>query len=169
MKRLITISFVSLLATALIAPAAHAGSKTLRFQDRSVSGGGEIRLDVVYANKRPKGRFTPRRVVLYLLEIVPVSCNPGGDQFMAGFGPDDPIKVTEGKFVHDFATEGFTGALRGKLTRSPARAVGSFDVTDVDFGPGQMNCTTNGARAYDASRCRLGNEDLKLPVCRVGG
>src|SRR5688500_10110945 len=139
MKRLLTAVVISLLTAALLAPAAQAGSKTLRFQDRSVSGGGEIRLDVVYANKQPKGKFTPRRVVLYLLEIVPVSCNPAGEHFMAGFGPNDPIKITKGKFTHDFAEEGFAGTLRGKVTRSPAprspaRAVGSFDVTDVDFG-----------------------------------
>ncbi len=98
-----------------------------------------------------------------------MSCNPGGDQSLTAFGPTDPVRVSKGKFNHDFADEGFEGGLSGKLIKRSKRLDGKLDVIDVDPGASVMNCTTNGPRSFSATPCRTANQDLKIPVCRVGG
>jgi hypothetical protein len=174
-QRFLAGAIAGLVALALTAPAAHGATKTLHFQDRSIDGpevnglSGEIRLDVRYKDRNGNRRFTPRAVTLYWIETLPVSCQQGGQQFMTAFGPNDPIKLSRRRFVHDFAEEGFQGGLSGKVTKLKWRIAGRINVLDVDFEPTASGCTTNGPRAYSATRCRTPNQDQRLPVCRVGG
>ena len=172
MKRLLTVALMSLLAAALIAPAAEAASKTLHYQDRGIEPGGEVLLDILWKNKKAHGPYTPRRLTLYHFELVAISCQMGGDRVMAAFGPTTSVKLTRGSFFHDFQEEGFTGSLSGELrlaaVRGNRRVDGSFEVVDADFPPDAMNCSTNGLRRYSATPCRTGT-GTKLPPCRVGG
>jgi len=170
MRRALITGLASLLALALLAPAAQAATKTRHFQDRAINGDpGEIRLDVIYKDKNGNKKFTARSVTLWDIEILPVSCNPGGDVVMTSFGPVDPIKLSKGKFNHDFQPEGMEGGLSGKVIKQDKRLEGKLNVIDFDSTPGVTNCTTDGPRTYSATPCRTTNQNLDVPVCRVGG
>lgn len=165
-KRLAAAALGGALAVLLAAATAHGATQTRYYQDRGFSGsGGELRLDVVFKDKNGNRKFTPRRLTLWYTEIVPVTCMPGGDQFLAQVLPTS-IKFYKGKFVFPMQDDDFDGQSSGKVYRKGKRMNGSFIVRDFDPGPGVMNCTTNGPRAWDAERCRKPNQSSKLPVCR---
>ena len=177
MRRSLTIAFASLLVLALIAPAAGAATQIRHFQDRGVNGdndphGGEIGLDVIYKNKTAKGKFTPRSVKLYEIEVLPITCETGGSpgSTFVAFGPGAPIKLAKAKFNYEFAADfDAGGGISGKAIKTKERIQGKINVFDANPGGGVTGCTTDGPRTYDATPCRTANEDLKLPVCRVGG
>ena len=164
-KRLLLALIAGGLALALTAPAAGAATQTRYYQDRAIDGGGELRIDVVFKDKGGNGRFTPRRLTLFYVEILPVSCNPGGEQFAALVHPTS-IKLSKGRFVLPMQDADFDGQASGKMIKRGSKANGALNVRDWDPSPELQNCTTNGPRSWLASRCRKPNQNLKLPICR---
>ena len=144
---------------------ADAATQTRFYEDRSVDGGGNLRIDVVFKDKNGNRKFTARRLTLLYVEILPVSCNPGGEQFAALVQPTS-IKFTKGRFVFPITDENFDGQASGKVFKQGSMANGALNIRDFDPSPTVMNCTTNGPRSWVASRCRKPNQNLKLPICR---
>lgn len=147
-------------------------SQTRFFQDRiigtGVRAGGELELEIVFKDKAGNRRFTPRRLEGVYFEVVPVTCNPGGQRVVAGFhGRDVSANIQKGRFSSGF--QGFGGTITGKVYRRGTRVAGAFNIRDMDFNAELMSCATDGPQRYDATRCRRSNQDLKVPVCRVGG
>jgi hypothetical protein len=70
---------LSVLAVAVIAPAAQGKQKERYFQDLNVTGPfpGQVFLTVIYQDSHGNGKFTPRWAIAYSVEAQ-VSCNPGG-------------------------------------------------------------------------------------------
>jgi hypothetical protein len=155
----------ALLAFAVAAPA-PAATKTRYYEDRAVDGGGgDLRLDVIYKNKKAGGKYTPRILKLFYVEILPISCNPGGDQFLASVQPTS-IKFKKGKFVFPIEDDNFSGEAKGKVVKKGKKIDGTFEVFDFDPSPMVQNCTTNGPRVFHAGQCRKPNQEKKLPICR---
>ena len=163
-KRLLIALLAGALALVLAAPAG-AATQTRHYEDRSVDGGGNLRIDVVFKDKGGNRRFTARRLTLFYVEILPVSCDPGGELFAAIVEPTS-IKLTKGRFVLPLQDEDFDGEASGKLIKRGSKANGALNVRDFDPSPTVQNCTTSGPRSWVASRCRKPNQDLKVPICR---
>src|SRR5512133_674191 len=91
MRRALPLVALSVLAMAMIAPAAQ-GKRTVRlFQDLDLNGplSGQIFLTVVYQDRHGNGKLRPRWAG-YILQT-PVSCNPGGiSELIVLKGPTDP-------------------------------------------------------------------------------
>jgi hypothetical protein len=165
-RRVTAICLAALLALAVAAPVSQAATKTRYYEDRSIDGGGgDIRLDVVFKNKKRKGKYTPRILKLLYVEILPITCNPGGDQFAALVQPTS-IKFQKGKFVFPIQDDNFDGEARGKAVKKGKKIDGSLEIFDFDPSPQVQNCTTNGPRVFHAGECRKPNQDKKLPICR---
>ena len=165
MKRLLLTLTAGVMALALAAPAAGAATQTRHYEDRSVTGGGNLRIDVVFKDKNGNRRFTPRRLTLFYVEILPISCNPGGEQFAAIVEPTS-IKLTKGRFVLPLQDANFDGKASGKMIKRGSKANGALNIRDFDPSPTVQNCTTNGPRSWVAGRCRTPNQDLQVPICR---
>jgi len=182
MRRAAIAISASLLALALIAPAAQGATKIHTYRAEMFLGptpsgpesGGSITLEVVFKNKRttPK-RFTPRLVRRIEFEKVPLRCaNSSGEaqtQLQLTRTLKTKIKLKKApppvakkpkkrryafKFSHSF--QGFDGTIGGKIDKKNGkgspRAHGSFVIRDLDENPGRMNCATNGPRSWSAPR-----------------
>ena len=165
MRRLLLTLIAGALALGLAAPAAGAATQTRHYEDRSVTGGGNLRIDVVFKDKNGNRRLTARRLTLFYVEILPVSCNPGGEQFAAIVEPTS-IKLTKGRFVLPLQDSNFDGQASGKMIKRGSKANGALNIRDFDPSPTVQNCTTGGPRSWVAGRCRTPNQDLKVPICR---
>jgi hypothetical protein len=170
MKRILIASFASLLLLALAAPAQ--GATKMRFFEGKVAGGGQVQFGVELLvrykmdGQRSRNRFIPHRVDYFEFHIVPVSCNED-DTFLTETR-DTSIKIKKGQwtYVHPDGTGRFAGEMRKKGTR----ATGIYKRRNVDFPTsGLTDCTTQGPRSWSAHRCRRGDGNPSVPVCRVGG
>jgi hypothetical protein len=178
MARALILGFVSLLALALICPAAEAASQLRHFQgDLSPVGaplrsGGQIGFDVVFRNKRgAKRKFTPRQLVSVQIEQMPLSCTnspgQGGAEAVLTTTLQTQVKVTKqpppvarkpkaNRYSFRFAAgfSGFTGTLSGKIFKRMGRgtviANGVLTVDQLDFPGGPTNCSTAGPRGWSA-------------------
>jgi hypothetical protein len=139
MRRLLIAGFASLLAVALIAPAAQGATEVRHFQGEmstplelgSAPTPWEVDLDVVFKNKRAtKKRFTPRLLTLIHVENAPLACGTtppvaSGRAFLTTTS-ETPVKLKRSPsapkpkarpysftFAYSFTT--FTGAITGKL------------------------------------------------------
>lgn len=174
-----TVAALSVLAVAVIAPAAQGRQKERYFQDLSVSGpfAGQVFVTVIYQDRHGNGRFRPRWAIAYSVEA-PVSCNPGGmSAFSITKSADNPFapfkqRLERGRFATRFEAQldpqrlPPIGELNGRVTRN-RRVNGSFNVEDWDPNPGaRENCISSGS--FSATPCR----DPKFinltmpPLCR---
>ena len=187
MRRALTVVALSVLAAAVIAPAAQGRQKNLFFQDLSLNGpfSGQILLSVIYRDKhgnggRPgNGKFTPQWAIGYGLEVQ-VSCNPGGMSDLSigknSGNPSIPFKqrLNKGRFANRFEADldpqlrPPVGEGSGRVTRK-GRVHGAFDVEDWDPNPGSReNCVSSGS--FSATPCKTGDprfSDWKMPICRL--
>lgn len=133
---------------------------------------GRLTLDFVFKNTRGnKKKFTPRQLTRIAFESVPLSCfnapvNPTGtSQLLLTTTLGTSVKLEKipnpkakpGKYAFRFAHSfrAFTGTFSGtikKVTNGPKprtpRAQGSFTIDDLDAGPSQWNCSTQGLRNW---------------------
>jgi hypothetical protein len=175
MRRLLITGLASLLALAVIAPAAAQGTTKVRaFQDLSLSGPfpGQFFVNVQYKDRNGNRKFTPRYAVGYRLQVQ-LSCDPGGETGLNLAGNAYAKyayfkeKLRKGRFAHRFGSEvsessslkGDLSGLVGKrlkrdtLPKRTARVNGAFDVEDWDPNPGVLeNCISHGS--YSASPCK---------------
>jgi hypothetical protein len=180
MRRPLIAAFASLLALAMIAPAAAQGMTKYRYwQDLSVSGPfrGQISLAIAYKDRHGNRKFTPRYAAAYQLRTQ-VSCSPGGETNF-GFGGSAANKygyfkkaLTNGRFSHRFENQfenppqaPWKGDLNGRVLKRlkradrvirTARVNGAFDVEDWDpYGLAGVseNCTSFGSH-YAATPCK---------------
>jgi hypothetical protein len=191
MRRALTVVFASLLALAVIAPAAQGTTKYRYWQDLNVSGSfpGQIGLAIAYEDKNGNGKFKPRSAVSYNLHVQ-TSCDPGGeaDLHLSGnayskynyFRPE----LRKGRFAHRFEDQAEQPVLsplkgdlngtvlkkqkRGKRVTRTARVNGAFDVEGTFEG----NCTSSGS--YSATQCKRWRSkrdrprwyrEWKAPIC----
>jgi hypothetical protein len=169
---------LSVLAVAVIAPAAQGRQKERYFQDLNVTGPfpGQVFLTVIYQDSHGNGKFTPRWAIAYSVEAQ-VSCNPGGmSAFSITKSEDNPYarfkqRLKKGRFATAFEARldpqrrPPIGVLNGRVT--PKRKVnGSFNVEDWDPNPGgRENCISSGS--FHATPCGDPKfTDLKIPLCR---
>ena len=178
MKRALTAAALSVLALAVIAPAAQGRQKERYFQDLSVSGSfpGRVFLTVMYQDSHGNGKFTPRSITAYSVEAQ-VSCNPGGTSaFSITKSQRNPItpfrqRLKKGRFATAFQAHVDPqlippiGDLNGRVT--PKRRVnGTFNVVDWDPNPGaRANCISSGS--FTATPCGdpKFTARLKIPLC----
>jgi hypothetical protein len=169
---------LSVLAVAVIAPAAQGKQKERYFQDLSVTGpfAGEVFLTVIYQDSHGNGKFRPRWAVAYSVEAQ-VSCNPGGQSaFSITKQEDNPYapfkqRLKKGRFATRFEAQldpqllPPIGDLNGTVTRK-RKVNGSFNVEDWDPNPGaRENCISSGS--FSATPCGDPKfTDLKIPLCR---
>ena len=116
MRRLLIAVFASLLAMALIAPAAHGATKVRHLTlDGELAGGppgpeqGIVGLKIDYLVKHRNGhtRLVPQRVTSFAFLFVPVSCDQGAGAFGSfepgpGFGGVPAIKITKKRFSYRY-------------------------------------------------------------------
>lgn len=190
MRRLLITAFASLLAVAVIAPAAAQGATKYRYwQDLSVKGPfpGQIVLAIAYEDKQGNGKFKPRFADSYNLETQG-NCDPGGETVLHlggnAFSKYNYFKqpLAKARFTHRFedqAEQPDLSALKGDLngtvlkkqkhgkrvTRT-ARVNGKFDV--------EGNCISSGS--YSATQCKRWRSkrdrprwytEWKAPICSV--
>lgn len=141
MRRLLTAIFASLLAAALIAPAAQATTEVRHFQGEMSTAATlgidptpwEVDLDAIFKNKPAnRKRFTPRLLTLVHVENVPLECGtiPPVATGLAFFtttsevpvemrklpaGPRPKAKPYNFEFDYNFAD--LTGAITGHLLK----------------------------------------------------
>jgi hypothetical protein len=179
MRRAITVVALSVLALAVIAPAAQARTKQRYFQDLALNGPfpGRVFITVIYKDSHGDGRFRPRSITAYSVEAQ-VSCNPGGTSAMSitksDANPYTPFKqrLKKGRFATAFQADVDPrlippiGEFSGRVT--PKRKVnGSFYVTDWDPNPGgRANCISSGS--FHATKCGDPKfiNTLKIPACQ---
>lgn len=136
---------------------------------------GTLTLDFVFKNTRGnKKKFTPRQLTRIAFESVPLLCfnapvNPtGSSEFLLTTTLETKIQVEKvpippgrhpkpGKYAFRFAYgfPAFTGTINGtikKVTLAPKprtpTAQGVVIIEDLDAGPGQWNCSTEGLRNW---------------------
>lgn len=188
MRRVLITVFASLLALAVIAPAAAQGTTKYRYwQDLSVSGpfAGHINLAIAYEDKNGNGKFKPRFAVSYNLQVQG-SCDPGGATEL-NFSGNAFSKynyfnksLQKGRFAHRFEDQAEQPELaarkgdlngtvlkkqkQGKRVTRTARVNGAFDV--------EGNCISSGS--YSATQCKRGRpkndrprwwREWKAPIC----
>jgi hypothetical protein len=171
---------LSVLAVALIAPAAQGRQRERFFQDLGMGGTfpSQIFLTVIYQDDHGNGEFRPRWAIAYSLQAQ-VSCNPGGSSELSitksEHSPDGHFKqkIKKGRFATRFEAELGPevapphGDLTGRITRKN-RINGAFNVEDWDPNPGgRENCISSGA--FSATPCRSGDPRfiaLNIPICR---
>jgi hypothetical protein len=169
---------LSVLAVAVIAPAAQGRKKERYFQDLSATGPlpSRVFLTVIYRDSHGDGKFKPRSVIAYSVEAQ-ASCNPGGISDLSitksSDNPFAPFKqrLKKGRFATAFQAQldpqrrPPMGELSGRVTRK--RTVnGSFNVMDWDPNPGaRENCISSGS--FHATPCGDPKfQDLKIPLCQ---
>jgi hypothetical protein len=182
MSRALTLVALSVLAVAMIAPAAQ-GKQTVRlFQDLDLTGSlpGQIFLTVIYQDRHGNGKFRPRWVGYNLLQQV--SCNPGGLSELillkGAANPDEQFKVRlkKGRFATRLES-GLRpewrpphGDLTGRVSKGSVgkgRVTGAFNVEDWDPNPGaRENCVASGS--FSATPCKSPDprfKHLDVPIC----
>jgi hypothetical protein len=177
-RRALTAIALSVLAAALISPAAQGRQKERYFQDLSVSGPftGQVYLTVIYQDGHGSGKFRPRTIIAYSVEAQ-VSCNPGAmSAFSITRSSENPYarfkqQLKKGRFATAFQA-GLDpqrlppiGVLTGTVTRK-RRVNGSFNVEDWDPNPGaRENCISSGS--FHATPCGDPKfQNLRIPLCR---
>ena len=189
MRRLLTAVVGSLLAVALIAPAADAATQVRHFQGDFATlppsqSGGQISLDFVFKNTRGnKGKFTPRQLTLAGFENVPLRCMNSPGQLTTSIPTQIKLaktarspsqaKAKANRYSYSFSSafSSFTGTFRGRVYKVNGRGkvlvIGNLTIQDLDFsGSGPTNCSTGGVRGWAASQCRTATETGSLPICR---
>jgi hypothetical protein len=157
MKRALIAVALSVLAMALLSPAAQGKQKQRQFQDLTVTGSfsGQIFFTVVFQDKHGNGKFKPRWLIGYALQTQ-VSCNPGGlsDLFL-GKSKDSTVahfkqRLKKGRFATRFEAEMDPqlrppiGDLSGRVTHTAVN--GTFNIQDWDPNPGgRANCVASGS------------------------
>lgn len=116
MRRLLIAGFASLLAVALIAPAAQGatGVRSLTLEGQFGGGGVptpyQVQLSIDYLVKHKNGhkRLIPNRVTHFEYAFPePVSCDQGSTFVGDGFGPDPlNIEITKKRFSSTYTTTG---------------------------------------------------------------
>jgi hypothetical protein len=180
MKRAPIIGLVSLLALALVVPAAGAATR-LRQVQVEIGGSpippspppGTLTMRFVFKNTpQRKRKFTPRLLTRIDFSNVPLSCEngqgTGTSQLLFTRTIDVSVKLKKvpppsgkppkpGRFAFRFAYtftdfSGTLGSTIDKSNRAPKprapRSQGSLRITDLDAGPDQVNCATNGLKQW---------------------
>jgi hypothetical protein len=179
MRRALTVFALTVLALAMIAPAAQSRQKERFFQDLSLNGPfpGEIAFSVIYQDRHGNGKFRPGWAIGYSLDAQ-VSCDPGGpSDLIIAKNSANPVahfkqRLTRGRFATRFEAELSPqlapphGDLTGKVLKGKVN--GAFNVEDWDPNPGgRENCVSSGS--FSATPCKSGDPrfiDQKIPVCR---
>lgn len=157
MKRALIAAALSVLAMALLSPAAQGKQKQRQFQDLTVTGSfpAQIYFTVIFQDKHGNRKFKPRWLIGYALQTQ-VSCNPGGlsDLFIAK-SKDSTVahfkqRLKKGRFATRFEAEldpqlrPPIGDLSGRVTHTAVN--GTFNVQDWDPNPGgRENCIASGS------------------------
>ena len=163
MRRLVTALVGSLLAVALVAPAADGATQIRHFQGDfamlpsiPAQSGGRISLEFIFKNTRGNRRkFTPRQLTLVGFENVPLRCtnSPGQPNESTSLTTSIPTRIKLAKtprsprqakpkpnrysysFSAAFST--FTGTLSGRVYkvngRGKIRLIGKLTIQDLDF------------------------------------
>ena len=179
MRRALTAAALSVLALAVVAPAAQGRQEARYFQALSVTGSfpGEIFFTVIFQDKHGNGKFRPRAVIAYYLGVQ-VSCNPGGpSDLIITKNKDKTVghfkqRLTKkGRFATRFESEldpqlrPPIGTLSGRVTRKGVN--GAFNVEDWDPNPGvRENCVASGS--FSATPCTTAEfPSPNTPICRT--
>lgn len=134
---------------------------------------GTLALRFVFRNKpQTKNKFTPRQLTRIDFSTVPLSCsnNPGEatSRLPLTWTLDVAVKLTKApppsgrkpkprrfafRFSYNFTDfRGTVGGTIDKPNRGPRprapRSQGTLSVTDLDAGPDQTNCSTNGLKQW---------------------
>jgi hypothetical protein len=156
-KRALTAAALSLLAMALLAPAAQGKQKQRQFQDLNVTGSfpAQIYFTVIFQDTHGNRKFKPRWLIGYALQTQ-VSCNPGGmsNLFFAKSKQSTVAhfkqRLKKGRFGTRFEAEMDPqlrppiGDLSGTVTHTAVN--GTFTVQDWDPNPGgRENCIASGS------------------------
>ena len=169
MRRILIALVLSLLALAMLVPAAQAKKRYSYFQDLSIDQGpGRIFLTVLYKDNHGNGKFTPRVADSYRFET-PVSCATGSPGELSFSGNEfnnygyfrEPLR--DGLFSHTFESQSeqpqtalLKGDVKGNvLTRAKRKNPqinGSIHVTDWTPSPGITGCMTT--EFYSATPCK---------------
>jgi hypothetical protein len=157
MKRALIAAALSVLAMALLSPAAQGKQKQRQFQDLTVIGSlpAQIYFTVVFQDKHGNRKFQPRWLIGYALQTQ-VSCNPGGmsDLFFAKSKQSTVAhfkqRLKKGRFATrleadvDPQLRPPIGDLSGRVTHVAVN--GTFNVQDWDPNPGvRANCIASGS------------------------
>jgi hypothetical protein len=177
MKRALITGFLSLVALALLAPAAQGATRIRQVQvpigSSTTTPAGTLTLRFVFANRpQTKRKFTPRRLIRIDFSKVPLICSNGSgegtSQLLFDSTMDVSVKLTKappphtskpkpGRYAFRFAYSfpSFTGTVRGtidKPNRGPRprlpRSQGALTIDDLDANPGHTNCSTQGPRQW---------------------
>jgi len=157
MKRALTAAALSVVAMALLSPAAQGKQKQRQFQDLTVTGSfpAQIYFTVIFQDKHGNGKFKPRWLIGYALRTQ-VSCNPGGlSDFFIAKSKDSTVahfkqRLKKGRFATRFEADldpqlsPPIGDLSGRVTHIAVN--GTFNVQDWDPNPGvRANCMASGS------------------------
>jgi hypothetical protein len=185
MGRRLVIGFATLVVVALIAPTAQAATQLRQVRvpidNSTATPPGTMTLDFVFKNKRTtKRKFTPRQLTRIDFAQVPLSCRnaagTGGSTLLFTSTMQTAVKLTKApqpagrkpkpnryafRFSYSFPT--FTGTLRATIDRANhgprrLRSQGALSIEDLDAGPDQRDCATNGPKQWGG-----------LPVTLVSG
>jgi hypothetical protein len=188
---------VGAVALALPAPPALAASQLRHFEGTlppvgvpsQPQAGGVLRLDVVFKDKRGRGKFTPRTLIAVNTDGMPLSCtNQKGQStskgMLTGSFPLEakfqatgrkPGQAKPKRNSYSFSTSSvftsFAGTIGTRLYkvqgRGPVLAFSTLTVDRVDLQPGHENCSSNGPRGASGTQCRRSTEANPLPLCRI--
>jgi hypothetical protein len=141
MKRIIVGVCAVAILSGLLAASASAAIKHFA---GSVNGGGRVAFDVQFINGKPRaaGNFELRRV--------PMTCDDG--DHLIRWGTDNGVNVTnQRRFTYrfDFGELG-TAQISGRISKNGTRASGATSFAS-DVPPNLTNCTTGGARRWNAA------------------
>jgi hypothetical protein len=193
MRRILLAAVATLLAIALIAPAAQATKRYGYFQDLTLapSAPSSIFLTILYKDDHGHGKFTPRAAVSYRFDT-PVSCpsgNPGNLQFSGNeFNKYGYFReqLRGSLFSHTFEsqfenpqTAPLKGYVKGNVLTREKRGTpqvnGSVYIADWDAPSGVSDCMMPSEH-YSATPCKrwispkapkhASWKKRKLPVCR---
>ncbi|HSC87643.1 MAG TPA: hypothetical protein VLC09_10250 [Polyangiaceae bacterium] len=171
MRRALLTGIASLLAVALIAPAAQAATQvrelrvSMNAPDINVGSPppGTLTLDFIFKNTRSnKKRFTPRQLIKIDLSKVPLTCENGHtaaySQFLFTQTFATKVEVTKipnphpkpgryaFRFAYSFPT--FNGTISGTISKTtgtpkprPVTSHGHLNIWDLDADPGHSDCT----------------------------
>jgi hypothetical protein len=142
---------------------------------------GTLTLRFVFKNKASTpSKFTPRQLVRIDFANVPLRCanNPGEPTSqllltrtldvavkLAKVPPPSGKKPKPGRYAFRFAYSfaDFDGTLRSTIDKPnrpsgprPTRSQGSLTINDLDAGPGQTNCSTNGPKSWGGLPVKAG-------------
>ncbi|HEY7266483.1 MAG TPA: hypothetical protein VH501_02205 [Solirubrobacterales bacterium] len=175
MRSRLAIGLATLLVAALIAPTAHAATQIrqvrVSIDDSSATPPGTLSLDFAFKNKRTsKRKFTPRQLRRIDFAQVPLSCmnaaGTGGSTLLFTSAMQTAVKLTKAPqpagrkpkpnrfaFRLSYNFQAFVGTLTvtiDKPNHGPRRlrSQGSLRIVDLDAGPDQRDCATNGLKQW---------------------